>query len=194
VHTVHRMRQVHGAEVGIVDATTPVGAEVRDVDALVTGETGRALAVQVADCVPALIAAPGHAVAAVHAGREGIGAGVVGSALDVLARLAGTTDLVAAIGPAIGPCCYEVPRELRDRVAETRPDAAATTTWGTPSLDLPGSVRRELDAAGVEVRGDWPGCTRCDAGGRWFSHRADPEAGRQIGMIVRLGPEEAEAP
>lgn len=189
VHAVHRMRQVHGTEVGVVDAGTPMGAELRDVDVLVTAETGRALAVQVADCVPVLLAAPG-AIAAVHAGREGVAGGIVGHALDALGEVADPGDLAAAVGPAIGPCCYEVPDELHERVATAVPDAAASTTWGTPSLDLPGAVTRQLREAGVEVRAGWPGCTRCDPEGRWFSHRADPGSGRQIGLVVRRPDEE----
>lgn len=183
---VHLMHQVHGAEVGVVDATTPPGSELRAVDALVTAEPGRALAVQVADCVPLLLAAPDGPVAAVHVGRQGLQCGVLDVALDALADLGAAAErLRAAIGPAIGGCCYEVPATLRDEVAADHPEAASMTARGTLSLDLPAAVSAALDKAGVTVAVPWLGCTCCDPAGRWFSHRADPRAGRQWGLVVR---------
>lgn len=188
VDHLHLMRQVHGADVGVVDAATRPGEELRDVDALVTGLPGRALAVQVADCVPVLIAVDHRAVAAVHVGRRGLRAGVVDAALDRLGEIAGSlSGARAATGPAIGGCCYEVPSELQRDVVAAHPEAEATTTWGTPSLDLPAAVRPQLERRGVAVVSGTPGCTRCDPAGRWFSHRADPAAGRQAGVIAMTG-------
>lgn len=184
---LHLMRQVHGARVGVVDATVASGAELRGVDALVTAEGGRALAVQVADCVPLLLASEAGPVAAVHIGRRGLVAGIVTAALGALRRLdAPPASLHAALGPAIGGCCYEVPGDLRARVAASHPAAAATTAWGTPALDLPAAVTASLHPAGVTRVLPPPGCTRCDPRQRWFSHRADPDTGRQLGVIVRL--------
>lgn len=198
---LHWMRQVHGAGVGVVDATTPPGAELPDVDALVTSEPGRALAVQVADCVPVLLASTAGPVAAVHAGRRGLVAGVVEATLAGLSSLGAPPDtLRAVVGPAIGGCCYEVPAVMRDAVGARYPRAAATTTWGTPALDLPGAVTTLLRDRGVEVvapaqPGAHPGfgCTRCDPAGRWFSHRVDPASGRQLGVVVRWSPAHEEA-
>lgn len=182
---LHLMRQVHGAAVGTVRADTPVGAELRGVDALLTAEPGRALAVQVADCVPVLVAVHRRAVAAVHAGRRGLRSGIVPAALEHLRALAG--DLAgarAALGPAIGGCCYEVPAELQREVVADHPAAEAVTAWGTPSLDLPAAVRRQLEDHGVAVVADTPGCTHCDPDDRWFSHRRHAAAGRQAGIVV----------
>lgn len=180
------MRQVHGSRVATVTAATPAGAELRGVDALVTAEPGRALAVQVADCVPLLLASDAGPVAAVHAGRRGVRNGVIQAALAALEELgAGAATLRAAIGPAIGGCCYEVPATMRDDLAERLPAAAATTTWGTPALDLPAGVAELLRQAGVHRIVGPPGCTHCDEQGRWFSHRADPSTGRQLGIVVR---------
>ncbi len=187
--SLHTMRQVHGSTVATVDGSTPWGAELRDVDALVTDQPGRALAVQVADCVPLLIASTEGPVAAVHAGRRGVQSGVVEAALEALDALGAPPEtLRAAIGPAIRGCCYELPDAPRDAIASRRPQAAAVTTWGTPSLDLPVAVAASLSAAGasvVERGGDRFGCTHCDQDARWFSHRGDPRAGRQVGVIVR---------
>jgi polyphenol oxidase len=186
LNALHFMQQVHGAEVGEVGASMPQGAEIREVDALVTTEAGRALAVQVADCVPLLLASEAGPVAVAHGGRRGVEAGVVEASLDALERRgAPASSLRAAIGPAIGGCCYEVPEQLREEFSRQQPEARATTTWGTPSIDLPAAVRAILERSGVEVARDWIGCTRCDEDRRWFSHRADPGAGRQLGVVIR---------
>ena len=175
--TWHLMDQVHGDDVGRVHGRTPPGAELRGVDALVTTERERVLGVATADCVPVLLATD-TAVGAVHAGRRGVQAGVVAAAVGALDG----TRLRAAVGPAIGGCCYEVPAEMQAAVLEVAPAAEATTTWGTPSLDLATAVAEELADLGASVT-RLTACTRCDAG--WFSHRADPDAGRQLGLVVR---------
>lgn len=186
VEDLHLMQQVHGADVGIVGAGTTRGSEIRQVDALVTREPGRALAVLVADCVPVLLASADGPVAAVHAGRRGVELGVVQAALAALEDLdAGVTSLTVAIGPAIGGCCYEVPERMRDEIGQAHPVAVGETTWGTPSLDLPAAVAELLRRAGVVRVLRAGGCTRCDGAGRWFSHRADPGTGRQAGVVVR---------
>ena len=183
---LHLMRQVHGASVGVVDATSPPGAELRGVDAIVTREPDRALAVQVADCVPVLLSA-GWVVGAVHAGRRGLAAGVVGAAVEAVAARADGEQVRAAIGPAIGGCCYEVPEALRDGFGTHHPQAVGRTTWGTPSLDLTAAVEHDLAEAEAVVVARVEGCPRCDPDRRWFSHRADPAAGRQLGVVVRRG-------
>lgn len=178
----HLMRQVHGREVGIVDASVPPGRELDGVDALVTALPGRALVVLVADCVPVLLAS-GDVVAAVHAGRAGVAAGVVETTVRAMeAQDARAGSVHAVIGPAIGACCYEVPSSLRDEVAAIVPETAATTSWGTPALDLVAGVRAQLAALGARVQ-RVGGCTRCEPGS--FSHRGDPDGGRQLGLVVR---------
>jgi polyphenol oxidase len=181
----HLMHQVHSGRVAEVTADTPRGAELRGVDAAVTFEPARPLGVQVADCVPVVFGGP-RAVAVAHAGRAGVQARVVTATVEHLtAGGQDPADLVATIGPAIGGCCYEVPAVMRDEVASQHPAAAATTRWDTPSLDLPAAVRAELRAAGVGEIHRVGGCTHDDT--RWFSHRRDPRAGRQIGLVVRAG-------
>lgn len=183
----HLMRQVHGADVAVVDASVEAGTELDGVDAAVTALPGRPLVVLVADCVPVLLAGP-TTVGVAHAGRAGVAAGVVAATVAALAELGDApTTLHAVVGPAIGGCCYEVPADLAAEVADVVPEAAAETTWGTPALDLPTATEAQLRAAGVEHTARVGGCTRCDAQGRWFSHRADPAAGRQAGLVVRRG-------
>jgi YfiH family protein len=183
------MRQVHGPGVAVVGgADRGRGAHAHadgivDVDALVTFDTDVALAVLVADCVPVLLVDPQRAVAAVHAGRGGVMTGVVFATLAAMSPPA-PGEVCALIGPAIGGCCYEVPAALAGQVAATVPAARATTTWGTPALDLPAAVDAQLRAAGVTDVRRSGGCTRCD-GTRWFSHRRAPGQGRQAGVVVR---------
>lgn len=183
------MQQIHGDRVAVVDARDR-GRGLTDhddgmpaVDALVTFAPGLALAVQVADCVPVLLADPGRAVAAVHAGRGGVVAGVVGAALATMDP-PDVREVEAVIGPAIGGCCYEVGGAMADAVSTAVPAARAATTWDAPSLDLPAAVVSQLHAAGVERVARVGGCTRC-SGERWFSHRRAPGVGRQAGVVVR---------
>lgn len=193
------MEQVHHSGVAVVgrqDRGRGVhehGDAVAGVDALVTRDVDVALVVLVADCVPVLLVDPGRAVAAVHAGRGGVAAGVVGACVEVL------TDeprrVVAVIGPAIGGCCYEVPEQLADEVAGAQPAARSRTQWGTTGLDLPAAVDGQLGAAGVATIRHAGGCTR-DNRDRWFTHRGDTPSrqGRQAGVVCRRAPAEGAAP
>ena len=196
------MEQVHGAGVAVVTrAQAGSGLEghagaVPGVDALVTVEPGLALVALTADCVPVLLASPG-VVGAVHAGRAGLLAGVIEAALDAMERLgAPAASVTAVIGPAIGGCCYEVPDALARDAAERIGELTARTTWGTPSLDLPGGAASVLRRAGVARVGAIGACTRC-APERWFSHRAvtdGREPGGQEGRqasVVALAPARA---
>lgn len=210
-------RQVHAARVvrvggrergaGARHAPTAVG----DTDALITTEPGVAVCVQVADCVPiALVAADADGsacgVGVVHAGRDGITAGVVGAAVAALAEAATVSPaaLAAVVGPAIGGCCYEVATEMAIEVAARVPAARARTRWDTPALDLPAAARAQLAAAGVGRVESVGSCTRCEPQ-RWFSHRAaqageaapgrqvlaavlDPPAGLDAAMSLDFGP------
>lgn len=194
-------QQIHGARVAHVGSRDRGrGADhdnggVPDTDALITTDPGVAVCVQVADCVPVALAVDGlhddarrgvgsgsgrgvgsgtrRGVGAVHAGRAGVQAGVVGAAVAALADAAGARpgDLAALVGPAIGGCCYEVPAELVMEVGTIVPAARATSQWGTPALDLPAAVRSQLRAAGVDRVATVGSCTRCDHE-RWYSHRA----------------------
>lgn len=183
----HLMRQVHGAAVGVVDAATPPGAELRDVDVLVTAVPGRTLVVLAADCLPVLVAGA-RTVAAVHAGWRGLVADAPGRAVEALVTLGeDPAALRVVVGPAIGPCCYEVGSEVADRVAAFAPAAVGTgRAGGRPHVDLGAALRERLAAAGAPPPEDVGPCTRCGPGA-WFSHRRDPVSGRQAGL-VRLVP------
>jgi YfiH family protein len=174
------MSQVHGDVIARVHRAD----ERPEADGLITDAPGLALAVLVADCVPVLLhdAATG-AVAAVHAGRQGIAKGVVTRAVEALGALRprGAGAITAAVGPAICGACYEVPDQMREEVAGHVPAAFATTSWGTPALDLRAAVEAQLRSAGVESVHRVGGCTREDS--HLFSHRRDSVTGRFAGVI-----------
>lgn len=174
--------QVHGTRVVHVGpASDPRQVAEEHADALVTTVRGVALAVRAADCLPVLFADADAGVAgAAHAGRVGLGAGVLDATLDAMAAL-GATRITAWIGPHICGACYEVPEELRDSFAATHPAARATTSWGTPSLDLGAAATAQLAGRGcVVVRVD--PCTRTTPS--LHSYRRDGQgSGRQAGLV-----------
>jgi YfiH family protein len=164
---------VHGAEVVVVDE--PGQHAGAPADAAVTAAPGCALAVRTADCAPVVIVG-GHTVGIVHAGWRGLVDGVVARAAEAMRSL-GDAPAAAHLGPCIRPGCYEFGEADLDHVAaRLGPHVRATTTWGTPALDLPAAVAAAVRAEGVDVLHDTSGCTACDR--RWFSHRARAEAER----------------
>ena len=176
------MNQVHGNEVAEV-AGPWTTADVPAVDALVTAARGLALAVLTADCVPVLLADPvAGVVAAAHAGRPGMVAGIVPAAVDAMKRLgAEPARIVARTGPAVCGRCYEVPQEMRAEVAAVEPAAHAETGWGTPAVDVSAGVHAQLDRLGVHDRESSPVCTR--ESDDHFSYRRDRTTGRLAGYV-----------
>ncbi len=174
------LHQVHGREVVLVDA----GGEGRSTgDGLVTAVPGVVLVVRAADCVPVLLADPGAGViGAVHAGRGGVVAGVVEAAVATMRR-AGAEQITAWTGPHVCGACYEVPAELAREVVAVEPDTRATTSWGTPALDLGAGVAAQLTRAGVEVV-TVGGCTRESED--LYSHRRDGSAAGRLAGLVRI--------
>jgi YfiH family protein len=177
--------QRHGATVtraqsrGIV---TP-GTVYDHCDGLWSDERGRAMLLITADCVPVAIARkpePGvrPALAVLHVGWRGLLAGIVAEGVRALGR----GPFAAAVGPAIGPCCYEVGED----VAAPAREAFGADVVHDGKLDLWTCVERALRAAGVEQVERFDHCTSCD-GDRFFSHRRDAgRTGRQgvIGYVT----------
>ncbi|MFF7184569.1 peptidoglycan editing factor PgeF [Streptomyces sp. NPDC008222] len=176
------MNQVHGRDVAVVDE--PWGARpVPEVDAIVTTRRDLALAVLVADCTPVLLADPvAGVVAAAHAGRPGMVAGVVPAAVRAMMELgAEPSRIVARTGPTVCGRCYEVPEPMRTEVAAVEPAAHAETSWGTPAVDVAAGVHAQLDRLGVCDRAQSPVCTR--ESGDHFSYRRDRTTGRLAGYV-----------
>ncbi len=155
--------QVHGTAVA-VDAPGVVDADGQ----VVTGR-GVAAIVFAADCLPVALAGP-QAAGVVHAGWRGLAGGVLEAGVAAL----GAGPVAAAIGPGIGPCCYEVGDDVR-----------AVFATSAPTLDLKAIARERLRAAGVGDVHDCGLCTACDPE-RFFSHRRDRGVtGRQAGLAWR---------
>jgi polyphenol oxidase len=155
-------------------------------DALFTREAGLALSVVTADCVPVLLAGP-EGLAAVHAGWRGIAGGVVPATIEA-AGIEKPEEWIAWIGPAIGPCCYEVGEDVAGQVvAASGPEVAAPGPSGRPHLDLHAAVRHQLKAAGIGEVVTIADCTRCEEERLWSYRREGKGAGRNLAFIWRSG-------
>ena len=175
------LRQVHGAEVRVVDGPGKCAGDVGD--ALVSGDPGAALAVLTADCAPIALASDEGVIGAVHAGWRGLVAGVVAAAVSSMREL-GSTDVIAALGPCIHAECYEFSESDLDAVAGVLgDDVRGVTSGGQPALDVPAAVRAALERAGARLVHDEDVCTACSP--NHYSHRARGELERQAVVVWR---------
>ena len=180
------LKQIHSS-VSLV-ADRPHGC-VGEGDALITSEPGVTVSVRTADCYPILLADIHHrAVAAVHAGWRGTEAGVAAEALRRMKSEFGTkpNDVIAAVGPGIGACCYEVGEDVARRFGMQQ----------TGKLNLAQENVRRLTQYGVPVEriSVCGGCTQCDTA-QFYSWRRDRDsAGRMISYIRILDPAHLETP
>ncbi|MEO3885724.1 peptidoglycan editing factor PgeF [Nonomuraea sp. B5E05] len=181
VRAVVYMRQVHSADVAFV--SEPFGDEPPALDGVFTTEPGLALASLGADCPAVLVAdLAARMVGAAHSGRPGTEAGIATALVEAMAgKGADPARMVALIGPGACGRCYEVPAELRERVAGKVPQTWSTTSWQTPALDLRAGIEAQLRAAGVaDVRHD----ARCTIESEeLYSHRREAPGGRFAGLI-----------
>jgi polyphenol oxidase len=191
---LHTVSQVHGDVVlepsptqGLEPASlAPVTGEA---DALRTSMLGSAVGVKTADCVPILLVdPPTRQVAAVHSGWKGTDLDIVTRAVDQMkARGAVPSTLLAAVGPCIRACCYEVSPELAERFsAKFGPEVLRAGRKERSHLDLVAVIRARLSAAGLsESQVDvLPHCTACEAES-FFSHRRDGGVtGRHLSVVV----------
>ena len=193
------LSQVHGTEVLVLDAST---AHASVADACLTAQPGLACTIMVADCLPVLFTTrQGHWVAAAHAGWRGLagsaGVGILEQtckrcrALSLMNKAQEATEIIAWLGPCIGPQAFEVGGEVR--AAFVAVEAAAAQLFqpcgaGKWLADLAGLARLRLAALGItEVYGndgsaDWCSVTQAS---RFFSHRRDGVSGRFAVSIWR---------
>lgn len=174
------LRQVHGTDV--VDAAS--APALPRADAAFARIRHVVCAVLTADCVPVLLAGRrGEAVAIAHAGWRGMVAGVIEA---TVARMGvAPADVVAWLGPAIGPRAYEVGPEVREAFARGAPGAAAAFVPhgdGKFLADLPALARHRLAAAGVGAVYGGAHCTHTEAG-RFYSYRREPTTGRFASLV-----------
>ena len=181
------LSQVHGTTVVAVDDAL-VTADKRDAapqgDAAVTRRAGRVLAVLVADCLPVLLARrDGGAVAVAHAGWRGLAAGVIESTIAALG--AAGEELLAWLGPGIGPAHFEVGDEVRQAFCRQQRQAEAAfvrNRRGRWQCDLPQLARQRLSALGVRAVHGGARCTYREPAS-FYSYRRDGVTGRMAALI-----------
>jgi polyphenol oxidase len=189
------LRQVHSNHVHIVEYISGQEEPIEG-DALASGIAGAALAVQIADCLPVLIADPAHrAIAAVHSGWRGTLSRVLPETILEMQRAFGSNpeQLQIAVGPGIRACCFEVGPEVVNLFNDVYPGISlampAPERPGKYLLDLCNALDFQLDLAGVppENRHDLNTCTRCN-NDLFFSYRAEGQAaGRMMAVIGMSG-------
>lgn len=188
------VRQIHSAIVHRVE-TPPVSGEEATADALIGHQAEVLLAVQTADCLPILLAdRRTGAIAAVHAGWRGTLAGIVARTVEQMQQAFQTqpADLLAAIGPAIGPCCFEVGPEVVSLFSEAWPDTQSLVSpppsglsTGKAHFNLGLANRRQLRHAGLADSSIFESrlCTICH-NDRFFSYRFELGAERPVGRLM----------
>ncbi len=190
---VFETRQVHGKRVVCIEAGATRDAWLNEeADALMTNVAGVAVSVRTADCVPILLADKVNgAVAAVHAGWRGAVANIVGETVRAMGARYGTRaqDLIAAIGPYIGPCCFEVGDDVRAQIDAWQSSYVALgdrhASRAGPHPDIGALVEGQLVHVGVAADAmERVGmCTKCHAD-KYFSFRRDGDrAGRHLSLI-----------
>jgi len=180
--------QVHGARVVRVDVEPDPGPA----DAAVSLDSGCVCVVSVADCLPVLLAdREGRAVGIAHAGWRGLAAGILQQTVAVMRSALGRVDaeLLAHLGPAIGPQWFEVGEDVLVAMNGSLPQADAAFTplgRGKYLCDLPALARQALSQVHVDEVSGGHDCTYSDPG-RFFSYRRDGVTGRHAALIWRDG-------
>lgn len=185
------VKQVHGKKAVVFDGDSDGARALRDTkaDAAITGSPGLAAGIRTADCVPILIADPAtRVVAAVHGGWRGIVGGVVAEAVEKMVDSynADPQDMVAAVGPHIMSCCYEVGPEVIEAFEKKFGKSFARKGSGDRSfLDLSAATVESLVEAGLQKRkvDTLNMCTHCEKE-YFYSYRRDGKGtGRQLSFI-----------
>ncbi|GAA4029308.1 peptidoglycan editing factor PgeF [Actimicrobium antarcticum] len=177
------LTQIHGTTV--LDAASVIDAP--DADASISTEAGVVCAILTADCLPILFSdVAGAVVGAAHAGWRGLAAGVLQQTVAAM-RLAGASEIVAWLGPAIGPQQFEVGQDVVDAFVTRDPHCATafrpfTGRPGKYFADIALLARQTLATIGVERVAGGEQCTVTDRE-RYFSFRRDQQTGRMASLI-----------
>ncbi|WP_257182628.1 peptidoglycan editing factor PgeF [Corynebacterium cystitidis] len=181
------MEQLHTNTVAFVD--TPQAEPLEATDAVVTTTPGLALGVLVADCVPVLLADHTNGVvAAAHAGRMGARNGIIPNTIKLMQQHGAKPQAIQVLlGPAAAGASYEVPEEMAMDVEKHLPGSRATTTQGTPGIDVRAGLVRQLLSLGITNIDADPRDTITDE--NFFSYRRGGTTGRQAGVVWLTGKE-----
>lgn len=178
--------QVHGDNIIVVDSpdTSPHGIKSLDADGLITNIKGMTIGILTADCVPVILYdGKNKVIAAVHAGWKGTAAKIAVKTVEIMAERykSRPQEITAAIGPAIGPCCYKVGEDVvaavghREEAAELRGCEWYLNLQKANFLQLQGAGVADIDLSDI--------CTSCRTD-LFFSHRAEQgKTGRQLSFI-----------
>lgn len=183
------VNQVHGKEVLIVEGAPPV--EPVDADAIITNEKNIAIGMTTADCQPILLFDPANmAIGAVHAGWKGTTNGVVIETARKMADKYGTRpeDLIASLGPCIGPCCYKVGWNVLDEYMAKQKEADCFHEKEGLRMDINCANATQLQRIGLKLENisNNTVCTSCSSD-IFFSYRKEGgRTGRQLSFIMLL--------
>jgi YfiH family protein len=184
------LRQVHGAEVLIFKENPKALTHPLPYDAVITDKKRVALGIWTADCLPILmIDRSKKVIAAVHAGWRGMWHGVVQRAARTMIEAfeCSPKDILAGIGPGIGPCCYEVGTDVKSLFQSSfeDPHQFIQEREERSYLDLSRAAQLELSQVGIPPENieAIPLCTACRKD-LFFSYRRDKKAGRQLSFII----------
>lgn len=187
----HQTVQAHGTKRRWLAGAGRVHREEADI--LLTGQPGTALAVRSADCLPILLTEPGSGLcAAVHAGWRGTAARVAMLAVqEMQSRGARSEQILASLGPCIGPCCFHIGAAVADSLVQSAPGSEAHVRRHAQAMsaDLQEINRLQLRRSGLKYEHieHIPACTCCDAE-RFFSYRRDGgRAGRHLAVVALPG-------
>lgn len=191
--------QVHGDTVRVASSRDILPALFDpmpyDADALITNEPGLCLTIYYADCIPVLLYDPeNRAIGAVHSGWRGTALGIVPKAVDLMTKHYGTdpANLLAAIGPGIGACCFEthddVPKAMQESWGDDSTPCCIPLENGKFSVDLKGLLRMQLLRSGVSEKHleILPLCTACHPELYWSHRKLGGQRGNQAAMLQLL--------
>jgi YfiH family protein len=190
VEKLYYLSQVHGTAARLLTGEEPWDEVLRSQgDITVSASRGVGCGVRSADCVPVLLAdRESGAVAAIHSGWKGTVVDVVRRGVEALRAAGSGSAIVAAVGPHIERCCFEVGEDVARELAACSPagDRALIRGGARPKVDLRAIVHAQLEAMGIAPSAieDVEGCTVCDPA-RFFSYRRDGQvSGRLLSAIA----------
>jgi hypothetical protein len=180
---------VHGNDVRVVTRADK-GQDDVHADAMITRERGFALTLRFADCVPVLFHDPVRgAIGMSHAGWKGVVNGVLSATVRAMTDAFGSrpADVIACVGPCIGPHKFEVGHDVADAIQSAVPEPVvrAMPDGANPYVDLWRATRAQLRAAGVCLVENADICTATDTT-EWFSHRAERGKTGRFGVLIEL--------